>query len=94
VREDPVNFREGVGVAEMLRARDGSRSGGGQLGDPGLPELEDGAGTPFEIHTKTAAVMASGSRKTVPKRHRPPSAEPGFRKLPRFTILRILVNDN
>ena len=28
MREDAVNFRQGVGVAGVLRARDGSRSGG------------------------------------------------------------------
>ena len=74
-------------MAGVLRAGDGSRSGGGQLGEPALPELEGGA--PWEIHAKTGAGMASGSRKTVPERHRPPSAELSFLKVHCFTILRI-----
>jgi len=49
--------------------------------------LEEGA--PWEIHAKTGAGMASGSRKTVPERHRPPSAEFNFLKVSRYTILRI-----
>ena len=89
-REWRGNLREGVGVAGVLRARDGSRSGGGQLGEPALPELEEGARTPWETHTKTAAGMASESRKIPPKRQRLPSAQSHFFKLPRFTILCIL----
>ena len=89
MREDPVNFRQGVGVAGVLRARDGSRSGGGQLGERALPELEVGFFAPWEIHTKSGAGMASRSRKTVPERQRAPSSGLSFLKVHRFIGLRI-----